>query len=62
MKQRYTITADQYAEYMELKQAKNDGHLLSADAMRMIVRACEFDPEKVGRHFLEVYARMNRRK
>lgn len=62
MKQKYTITADQYAEYLELKQAKSDGHLLSFDTMRMIVRTCEFDPEKVGRHFLEVYARMNRRK
>lgn len=62
MKQKYTITADQYAEYMELKQARRDGHLLSADTLRMIVHACEFDPEKVGRHFLEVYARMNRMK
>lgn len=54
MKQKYTITAEQYAEYQELKQARRDGHLHSADTLRMIVRACEFEPEKVGRHFLQV--------
>ena len=59
---RYTLTADQYAEYQELKQAKRDGHLLSADTLRMIVRACDGKPEEIGRHFLEVYARMKRRK
>lgn len=59
---RYTLTAEQYAEYMELKQAKRDGHLLSVDTLRMIVRACDGKPEKIGRHFLEVYARMKRSK
>lgn len=59
---KYTITADEYAEYMELKQARRDGHLLSVDTLRMIVRACDGKPEEIGRHFLEVYARMNRRK
>ena len=59
---RYTLTAEQYAEYQELKQAKRDGHLLSADTLRMIVRACDGKPEEIGRHFLEVYARINRRK
>lgn len=59
---RYTLTAEQYAEYQELKQAKRDGHLLSADTLRMIVRACDGKPEEIGRHFLEVCARINRRK
>ena len=59
---RYTLTAEQYAEYQELKQARRDGHLLSADTLRMIVRACDGKPEEIGRHFLEVYARMKRRK
>ena len=62
MKQKYTITAEQYAEYMELKQAKRDGHLLSVDTLRMIVRACDGKTEEIGRHFLEVYARMKRSK
>ena len=61
MKQRYTITAEEYAEYQELKQARRDGNLLSADTLRMIVRACDGDEAKIGRHFLEVYARMRRK-
>lgn len=61
MKQKYTITADEYAEYMELKQARRDGNLLSADTLRMIFRACDGDEAKIGRHFLEVYARIRRK-
>ena len=51
-----TITKAQYAEYLRLKEAERTGHLLSEDALRLIVRACDYDPEKVGKHFLEVYA------
>lgn len=58
---KYTLTADEYADYMELKQARRDGNLLSADTLRMIVRACDGDEAKIGRHFLEVYARMRRK-
>lgn len=61
MKQRYTITAEEYAEYMELKQARRDGNLLSADTLRMIFRACDGDEAKIGRHFLEVYERIRRK-
>lgn len=52
-----TISKKDYADYMRLKQLEREGHLLSVDALRMIVRACDYDPEKVGKHFLEVYAR-----
>ena len=55
-----TITKAEYADYMRLKQAERDGHLLSVDTMRMIVRACDGKPEEIGRHFLEVYARMRK--
>lgn len=52
-----TISKKDYADYMRLKQLEREGHLLSVDALRLIVRACDYDPEKVGKHFLEVYAR-----
>ena len=52
-----TITKSEYADYMRLKQAEREGHLLTVDGMRLIVKACEYDPAKAGRHFLEVYAR-----
>lgn len=51
------ITAEEYAEYLRLKRAESEGHLLTTDGMRLIVKACEYDPAKVGKHFLEVYAR-----
>lgn len=57
-----TISKKDYADYMRLKQLEHEGHLLSVNALRMIVRACDYDPEKVGKHFLEVYARWKRRK
>lgn len=56
-----TITKAEYADYMRLKQAERDGHLLSVDTMRMIVRACDGKPEEIGQHFLEVYARLRRK-
>ena len=52
-----TITKAEYADYQRLKAAERDGQLLSTDVLRMIVRACDYDPEKVGRHFLEVYSK-----
>ena len=60
MKCKVTLTAEEYAEYQELKQARRDGNLLSADTLRMIFRACDGDEVKIGRHFLEVYARLRR--
>lgn len=51
-----TITKAQYADYQRLKEAERTGHLLSEDALCLIVKACDYDPEKVGKHFLEVYA------
>lgn len=52
-----TITKAEYADYQRLKKAEREGHLLTVDGMRLIAKACEYDPAKVGRHFLEVYAR-----
>ena len=52
-----TITKAEYADYQRFKKAEREGHLLTVDGMRLIVKACEYDPAKVGRHFLEVYAR-----
>lgn len=52
-----TITNAQYEEYLRLKEAKRSGHLLTTDCMRMIVRCYDYDPVKIGKHFLEVYAK-----
>ena len=51
------ITVAEYLDYQRLKHEEQAGHLLTLDTMRLIVKACDYDPEKVGKHFLEVYAR-----
>lgn len=52
------ISKEKYEEYLQLKAREHE--LPTKDALRMIVRACDYDPVKVGRHFLEVYARLNK--
>ena len=52
------ISKERYEEYLSLKEREHE--LPKKDALRLIIRACEGDPEKIGRHFLEVYARMKR--
>lgn len=52
-----TITNAQYEEYLRLKEAQRNGHLLTTDCLRMIVRCYDYDPAKIGKHFLEVYAK-----
>ena len=51
------ITDAEYRDYQRLKREEQAGHLLTLNTMRLIVRACDYDPEKVGKHFLEVYAK-----
>ena len=52
------ISRERYEEYLSLKEREQE--LPTKDALRLIIRACEFNPEKIGRHFLEVYARSKR--
>ena len=51
------ITNAQYDDYMRLKEAERKGHILTTDGMRLIVKCYNYDPAKIGKHFLEVYAR-----
>lgn len=53
------ISKEKYEEYLQLKAREHE--LPTKNALRMIVRACDYDPVKVGRHFLEVYARLRER-
>lgn len=51
------INDAEYRDYLRLKEAERTGQLLSTDALRMIIRAYDYDPAKIGKHFLEVYAK-----
>ena len=39
-----------------------DGSVLTFDGLELIIRACDFDPEKIGRHILEAYWKQKRDK
>lgn len=49
-----TITKKQLAEYEQLKRDRDNGRLLTPDGLRFICEANGYDPEKIGKHFLEV--------
>ena len=48
-------------DYARLKQQELSGNCMTMDGLRLICRANDFDPEKIGRHFLECLARYKRK-
>lgn len=52
------ISKEKYEEYKALKAREKE--LPSKDALRIIIDGFDRDPEKIGKHFLEVYANMKR--
>lgn len=53
-----TLTQKQIADYEQLCRDRNDGRLLTPDGLRFICEANNYDPEAIGRHFLEVLVKM----
>ena len=53
-----TITNKEYAEWERYKFEKSHGRILNPDALRMIIEANNYDAEKIGRHFLEMYPKI----
>lgn len=51
----------QIADYEQLCRDRNNGRLLTPDGLRFICEANNYDPEAIGRHFLEVLAKMGQR-
>lgn len=48
------ITNKEYEEWMKYKDERNKGRVLLPDTVRFICEAYDYDPEKIGRHFLEL--------
>lgn len=48
------MTKKQLAEYDKYRRDRDSGRILTPDGLRVICEAYEYDPEKIGRHFLEV--------
>ena len=53
-----TLTQKQIADYEQLCRDRNNGRLLTPDGLRFICEANGYDPEAIGRHFLEVLGQM----
>lgn len=53
-----TLTQKQIADYKQLCCDRNNGRLLTPDGLRFICEAYNYDPEAIGRHLLEVLAKM----
>ena len=49
-----TITKKQLADYEQLCMDRNNGRIFTPDGLRFICEAYEYDPEKIGKHFLEI--------
>ena len=52
------LTKKQYNEYMRLCQQRDEGKILTPDGLHFICEANGYDPEKIGKHFLEVLPRV----
>lgn len=48
------ITDKQYLEYERYLKDKNNGRILTPDGLRFVCESNGYDPEAIGRHFLEV--------
>lgn len=56
------LTNKEYEKYEEYKNAVLHGQILTPDGLRLICAAFENDPEKIGRHMLEMNAKLQSKK
>lgn len=56
----HKLTNKQYEAYMKMIREKEEGRPLTPDGLRMICSAHEYEPEKIGLHFLMVLANWNK--
>lgn len=52
------LTQKQIADYKQLCRDRDSGRLLTPNGLRFICEAYHYDPEAIGRHFLEVLERL----
>ena len=56
-----TITKKELEDYEQLCRDRNSGRLLTPDGLRFIGEAHNYDPEAIGRHFLELLPTITQR-
>ena len=52
------LTDKEYNEYKQMIEAKNKGRLLTPDGLKLICVAEDYDPEKIGIHFLNILVKL----
>lgn len=48
------IKNSEYEEFQKYIHDKNNGRILTPDGLRFICQANDYNPEKIGKYFLEV--------
>ena len=49
------ITNKEYEKYQEYQDACFHGRCLTPDGLRIVCAGLDYDPEKIGRHMLEIH-------
>ena len=57
-----STTKQQVEDYAKLCRARDKGQLLTPDGLRFICEAYQLDPEAIGKHMLEMYAKFKAKK
>lgn len=53
-----TITNKEYQEFQKYKDDKLHGRLITSDFLRMICKANEYNPEKIGYEILNILVKI----
>lgn len=53
------LTNKEYEEYQAFLKSKSQGRILTPDGIRFICAANDYDPEKIGQHFLELLPKLS---
>lgn len=53
-----TISKKELEDYQQLCKDRNNGRILTPDGLRLVCEAYKNDPEAIGKHMLEILARM----
>ena len=57
-----SLTQKQVTEYEQFCHDRDNGRLLTPEGLRLICSAYKYDPEAIGRHFLELLMKLEERK
>lgn len=57
-----TLSKKEIEEYKEFRQKKMRGQILTADTVRFICEACNYNAEDIGKYFLDMLPHLTKKK